>query len=184
MPKAPKLERVILYSALNILPAIKISWATKLYLFFLKRWGVNFTGTPNYISSKTDIDGTDYSLLTVGRGVTISSYVRILTHDWSPHTIGKSMDIFTSKPLGHIKPVAIGDFSFVGTGSIVMPGTVIGKGCLIGAGTVVRGNIPDFSIVIGVLGTIIGDSRDYMLKSFPEFQGKISSFFETDLDYK
>lgn len=181
MAKASKFERAFLYSTLKILPAIKIRWATSLYLFFLKRWGVNFKGKPNYISSKTDIDGTDFGLLTIGEGVTVSSYVRILTHDWSPHTVGKAMGIVTEKPLGNTRGIEIGDFSFVGTGSIVMPGTKIGTGCIIGAGTVVRGNIPDFSIVIGSPGTIIGDSRKYMLKNFPEFKENISKVLTKDI---
>jgi len=181
MSRAPKIERAFLYSALKFLPAIKIRWATDLYLFFLKRWGVNFTGRPNYISSKTDIDGTNFSLLTIGEGVTISSYVRLLTHDWAPHTVGKAMGIFTEKPLGNTREIKIGDFSFVGTGSIVMPGTIIGKGCIIGAGTVVRGAIPDFSIIIGSPGEIIGDSRKYMLKHFPDHSAEITKSLNIDV---
>lgn len=98
----------------------------------------------------------------------MSSYVRILTHDWAPHTIGKWMGVHTDKPPGRLQPVAIGDYSFVGADSIVMPGTRIGKGCLIGSGKVVRGNIPDYSIVIGNPWEIIRDSRDYMAAKFRE----------------
>lgn len=178
MAKAPKIERVICYSLLAILPPLKIRWATNTYLYFLKRWGVNFKGRPNYISAKTNIDGTDYALLTLGEGVTISSYVRVLTHDWSHHTVGKSMGVITENPLGKIRPIEIGDFSFVGTGSIIMPGTKIGKGCIIGSGTVVRGTIPDYAIVIGSPGKIIGDSRDYMIKTFPEFKETILPYLQ------
>ncbi len=178
MAKAPKIERIICYSLMTVLRPIRIRWATGVYLFFLKRWGANFTGRPNYISSKTDIDGTDYSLLTLGEGVTISSYVRLLTHDWSPYTVGKAMGIYTEKPLGKIKPIEIGDFSFIGTGSIVMPGTKIGKGCVIGSGTVVRGTIPDYAIVIGSPGQVIGDSRDYMMKNFSDHKDVILPFLD------
>ncbi len=173
---APKYERVLAYSLITLVRPIRLRWATAVYIYFLRRWGAQFTGRPAYISGKVDIDGTDYSLLTLGEGVTISSYVRILTHDWSPHTVGKAMGVYTTNPLGRICPVTIGDYSFVGTGSIVMPGTKIGRGCLIGAGTVVRGIIPDFSIVIGSPGQIIGDSRSYMSKQFPEYAELISQY--------
>jgi len=59
-----------------------------------------------------------------------------------------------------------------------MPGTTIGKGCVIGAGTVARGNIPDYAMVIGSPAKVIGDTRDYMSKKFPEFAETISEFYE------
>lgn len=168
MSKAPKYERIVAYTLIAFFRPIKLRLVTAIYIFFLRRWGTRFTGQPAYISGKVDIDGTDYSLITLGKGVTLSGNARILTHDWSPYTVGKAMGIQTANPLGRILPVAIGDYSFIGTGSIVMPGASIGRGCIIGAGTVVRGPIPDFSIVIGNPGQIIGDSRDYLARKFPE----------------
>jgi len=170
MAKAPKWERIICYSAIHAVKYVKISWATAVRVYFLRRWGVNFNGRPNYISFLVDIDGTDYSLYSFGQAVTISSYVRILTHDWSPHTIGKAMGVELNPPLGRVMPVNIGDYTFVGTGSIVMPGTTIGRACIVGAGTVVRGDIPDYSIVVGSPAEIVGDSRDYMKQKFPDQQ--------------
>lgn len=163
-----KYERVIAYTLIAILGLFRLRWATTIYIYYLQRWGVKFTGRPAYISGSVSIDSTDYSLITFGEGITISGYVRILTHDWAPHTIGKAMGIYTVLPLGRIQPVVIGDYSFIGTRSIVMPGAKIGRGCLIGAGTIVRGSIPDFSVVIGNPGQIVGDTRDYMIKRFPE----------------
>ena len=169
MAKAPKVERVICYSLISILRPLKVRWATQVKLYYLKKWGANFKGTPQYISSYCDLDGTDYSLFTFGEGVTISSYVRLLTHDWSPYTVGKALGITTDSPLGKIEPIEIGEYSFVGTGSIVMPGTTIGVGCIVGAGTVVRGKIPDYSIVIGSPCAVVGDVRNHIAKNYPEF---------------
>lgn len=45
-----------------------------------------------------------------------------------------------------------------------MPGTTIGRGCIIGAGSVVRGTIPEYSIVIGNPCEVIGNSREYFEK--------------------
>ena len=174
MKTAGKIERVIAYSLMAFFRPLRNRWASAIYIRFLGRWGVNFTGEPAYISSSgVSIDGTDYSLVTIGKGVTISSFIRILTHDWSPFTLGKSMGVNPTKPLGRLLPVRIGDYSFIGTGSILMPGARIGCGCLIGAGTVVRGKIPDYSIVIGSPGQIVGDTRDYMVKKYPDYADAI-----------
>lgn len=166
-----KIEKASTFLLVRAIAPLSPARATKVQYAFYRRYGMNFTGVPNYISSKAAIDGTDYSLITMGEGATVSSYVRILTHDWAPHTVGKALGIWTEKPLGRISPVVIGDFSFVGTGTVIMPGAKIGRGCIIGAGTVVRGVIPDYSIVIGSPGQIIGDSRAYMRRNYPDQVG-------------
>ena len=164
MAKPHKIEKAIAFLLIRNLSPIRPRWSTKVALFFYKRWGMKFNGTPNYISSLVWVDGTDYSLIELGEGCTISSFIRILTHDWSLHTVGKAFGVITEKPLGRTLPVKIGDYVFIGTGSIIMPGTTIGMGSIIGAGTVVRGEIPPYSIVIGSPGQIIGDSREYFEK--------------------
>ncbi len=42
-----------------------------------------------------------------------------------------------------IKPVQIGDGSWLGSNVVVLPGVTIGSGVVISAGTVVNENIPD-----------------------------------------
>ena len=165
--RAGRIERMIAYPLIAVLRAVRLRYGTRVYVYFLKRWGVRMDGPPIYISSKTDLDGSDYSLIHLGEGFTISSYVRVLTHDWSPHTGGKLMGVPDGPPLGRTRGVSVGAHTFIGTGSIVMPGAVIGKGCIIGAGTVVRGIVPDYSIVIGSPGRVVGDSRAYMKRHFP-----------------
>lgn len=163
-----KIEKVAFHLTLAAVGRLSPRLGTKLQYRAYKRWGMQFRGVPNYLSSRVLMDGTDYSFISLGQGVTISSFVRILTHDWAAHTVGKAVGLWTTEPLGRTAPIEIGDFSFVGTGSIVMPGTKIGRGCIIGAGTVVRGTVPDFSIVVGSPGKIVGDSRAYLRKHFAE----------------
>ena len=91
MARAPRHERIIAYALLTVLRSIRMRWATAVYVFLLRRWDARLNGRPAYISGKTYIDGTDYSLVTLGEGVTVSRYVRILTNHWAPHTIGKPM---------------------------------------------------------------------------------------------
>ena len=53
------------------------------------------------------------------------------------------------------RPVSIGPGSWIGHGSVVLPGTRIGRNVVIGANSVVRGEVPDFSIAAGVPAKVI-----------------------------
>lgn len=178
--KPSKIEKILFYILLKTLSSFRPRWGTNIQYFFFKRWGMQFCGKPNYISSKIWFDGTDYSLISIGKEVTMSSYIRVLTHDWSLHTVAKAFDIPQNKPLGKIGSVKIGDFSFIGTGTILMPGCEIGNCCIIAAGTVVRGKIPDYSIYGGSPGKIIGDSREYIKKYLDKDYNNINSLVYKD----
>lgn len=159
-----KFSKFFTFFIINITWYIHPETCTRIYQKFLKGRGANITGDVNYLSAKIWFDGSDYSKISLGKGVTISSNVRVLTHDWALHTVGNALNLKTDEPLGISKGVFIDDYVFVGTGSILMPGCHIGKGTIIGAGTVVRGIIPEFSIVIGNPCAIVGRSDDYYKK--------------------
>jgi acetyltransferase-like isoleucine patch superfamily enzyme len=50
---------------------------------------------------------------------------------------------------GEVRPVRIGDGSWLGHGTVVLPGADIGRHVAVGAGSVVIGTLPDFSIAVG-----------------------------------
>jgi acetyltransferase-like isoleucine patch superfamily enzyme len=52
-------------------------------------------------------------------------------------------------------PVRIGSGTWIGTNVVVLPGADVGRNCAIAAGTVVRGTIPDHSVVAGVPGKVV-----------------------------
>lgn len=156
--KPNKFEKICCFLLVKMVCNFSPRWATRIQEYYFKKWGIRFHDKPNYISSKVWMDGTDYSLIFIGKEVTISSYVRLLTHDWVLHTIAKSLDIKQDRLLG----VEIGDYSFIGSGTIIMPGSKIGKSCIIGAGTVVRGVVPDNSIYIVSPVPVVGDSVQYL----------------------
>lgn len=161
-----KVKKAVFFITLNMVWYVNPQLATKMYYQFLRKNGAKIDGIPNYLSAKIWFDGADYSKITLGKEITISSNVRILTHDWSPYTVGKALDIRTDSPLGINEDIIVGDYSFVGTGAILLPGTVLGKGVLVGAGTVVRGVIPDYSIVIGNPSKVVGDTKKFLDKHF------------------
>jgi acetyltransferase-like isoleucine patch superfamily enzyme len=50
---------------------------------------------------------------------------------------------------GEVRPVRIGDGSWLGHGTVVLPGADIGRHVAVGAGSVVIGSLPDFSVAVG-----------------------------------
>lgn len=154
-----KLHLLIGYLLWSIDPAS----GTNYFIWFYRRQGMIINGTPNYISATVWFDGSDYSLIELGDGCTISSNVRILTHDWSPTTAARGLGLMGQgdKPIGILKQVKIGAYAFVGTGSILLPGAQIGTCSIVGAGTVVRGQVPDYTVVSGNPASVVGDTREY-----------------------
>jgi acetyltransferase-like isoleucine patch superfamily enzyme len=57
--------------------------------------------------------------------------------------------------LGDHHPVSIGAGSWIGHGAIILPGTRIGRQVVVGAGSVVRGVVPDHTIVAGVPAKVV-----------------------------
>lgn len=86
----------------------------------------------------------------IGNFVWIFPYV-VLTNDPYP-------------PSSKMSGCKIEDFVAIATMSTVLPGSVIGRGALVGAMTLVRGNIPDDSIVIGSPGRVIGLTSKILFK--------------------
>jgi acetyltransferase-like isoleucine patch superfamily enzyme len=62
-------------------------------------------------------------------------------------------------PIGRQWPVntavSVGAGSWLGTGAVILPGSVIGRNVVVAAGSVVRGQIPDLSVVAGVPARIV-----------------------------
>lgn len=53
------------------------------------------------------------------------------------------------------RPVRIGNGTWIGHGAVILPGTTIGEFCVIGANSVVRGDIPAYSIAAGAPAQVI-----------------------------
>lgn len=48
-----------------------------------------------------------------------------------------------------LKPITIGNNCFIGARTTILPGTIIDDNCIIGACSVVKGHVPEGSIVCG-----------------------------------
>lgn len=160
-----KIYSVLLRKCIFLIDGINNRLFTKLYYRFLKKRGVIFNGCPNYISSKAYIDGQGYNIITIGKDVVISRDAMLLTHDYSIETALHSINKGTNNRTTHINnSIIIGDNSFIGAKASLLPGTKVGKNCIIGACAVVKGNIPDGSVVIGNPYKIICKTNDIAYK--------------------
>lgn len=136
-------------------------WHMPFMLWWLKRKGVRMSGRPIYISGIAWIDSSDYSKVALGDKVVISSGVRILTHDYAIARALEAANIATDSEVAFVRPVTIGDNSFVGTYAIVMPGTEIGRNVIVSAGTVVKGKVADNMIIAGNPWRVVGNTLEY-----------------------
>ncbi len=129
----------------------------------------------------TILDATEG--LTVGTGCQIGAWVGIFTHG-SENSIRLLGNEFVNTPnsmrTGYTRgKIKIGDFTFVGARSIILPGVNIGKGCLIASGTLVTKDIPDYSLVVGSPGRIVGSTLE-IDKRFFESHDYSSTYYDID----
>ena len=161
---ARKIEKLLVFTCRGLVSPVSPRLCTKLLINFYRRNGMCINGIPNYVSAKSWFDGTDYARIELNEGCTISSYARILTHDWSLDTVVRGMGLKPERWLGNHGNVRIGEFAFVGHGVILLPGANVGNAALLGAGSVVRGKVPDYAIFVGNPAQQVGDTRVYANK--------------------
>lgn len=104
--------------------------------------------------------GSEPFLITLGDRVTITSGVKILTHDGSTWLV-RDNGVRYQKYL----PVEIGSDVFIGVNTIIMPGVVIGSNVVVGAGSVVTKDLASGFVYVGNPARSIG--------SFEQFKEKV-----------
>ena len=134
---------------------------------------MKISGSPRYISPSVFFDGYDYSIISIGDRSVISKEVVLLTHDFSIaralESIGKHNENM-NKDEYFLKGINIGNNCFIGYRAMLLPGTTIGSNCIVGAGAVVKGNIPDNSIVLGNPAHIYANTDEWARKKLEENQ--------------
>lgn len=135
----------------------------------LKHFGIKIEGIPKYIAPDVYFDSSCPSNISLGDNITISKQVCFLTHDYSITTalaaIGKRIRRGDAeKEVYFNKKIEIGNDCFIGLRSIILPGTKIGNNTIVGGGAVVKGVIPDNSVIVGNPARIIGKTTDFANK--------------------
>lgn len=107
--------------------------------------------------------GSEPFLISIGDRVTITSGVKLLTHDGSTWLVRDQ----NGRRYQRYAPITIGSDVFIGVNTIVMPGVTIGSRVVIGAGSVVTKNIPDNSVAVGNPARVITsfDSLDAKIRA-------------------
>jgi acetyltransferase-like isoleucine patch superfamily enzyme len=124
--------------------------------------GVNFTDTPRYIHYNAFLDAGGG--LTIGKNIVISTDVIILTHDYSYTTGLISINKKPPTDICVLMPVFIGDNCFIGARVTILPGAKIGSNVIIGAGSVVKGMIPDNSVIFGNPAKVVAQTNEWVTK--------------------
>lgn len=117
--------------------------------------GVSVLGGENF--------GSEPYLITLKKKCRITSDVVFITHDGGTWVFRDCWDKY--KDVIKFGRIEIGEEAFIGTRSIIMPGVKIGKHSVVGAGSVVTKNVPDYTVVAGVLARIICTTQEYAEKS-------------------
>lgn len=55
----------------------------------------------------------------------------------------------------NIKETKIGENCFIGIGVAIQAGTILGKQCVVGSNSVVRGEFPDYCVIVGAPARIV-----------------------------
>lgn len=116
--------------------------------------------------------GSEPWLITIGNKVTITSGVRLLTHDGATWLINDHLG-----RRERFAPVHICDNVFIGSNAIIMPGVKIEGNVIVAAGSVVTKSVRKGSIVGGNPAKVIGSFDTYKKKALENFVSK------HDMDY-
>lgn len=120
--------------------------------------GIDIAGDPTRFKIGEGSHLKSDTFIECSGGVTIGRYfhtARGLTIFSTKH-VWKGVPTIPYRTTSEDAPVCIGDCVWVGANVTILPGAQIGSGAIIGAGSVVRGQIPEGSIVIGNPATVVG----------------------------
>jgi acetyltransferase-like isoleucine patch superfamily enzyme len=113
-------------------------------------------GTGSIIIGDNTAIGQNFHVTAAGeliicKNTTISGNVFITDIDHDYQVIGRH--IMDQQYI--VKPTYIGENCFIGFGARIQAGTKLGKQCIVGTNAVVRGEFPDYSVIVGVPARVV-----------------------------
>lgn len=102
-------------------------------------------GCDTHINRGVLLDGR--GIVEIGNSVSISHRVAIVSADHDPQS--PSFDYRSAK-------ITIKDYVWIGVNATILKGVTIGEGAVVAAGTVVRKDVPPYTIVGGIPAQTIG----------------------------
>lgn len=134
------LNRVIVKKRVRILPGVRIETHKQGTITFEEEVSI---GQNFHITSAGN--------LIIGNNTTISGNVFVTNIDHEYSEIGVHI---LNQPM-IVKETRIGSNCFLGFGVAIQAGTILGHHCVVGASSVVRGQFPDYSVIVGSPARII-----------------------------
>lgn len=89
--------------------------------------------------------------LVIGKDTTISGNVFITNIDHEYRDVSKHI---MDQPFIY-KETVIGEGCFIGFGAAIQAGTKLGNHCVVGTNAVVRGEFPDYSVIVGIPAKVV-----------------------------
>ncbi|KAA0958752.1 acyltransferase [Planococcus sp. ANT_H30] len=108
-------------------------------------------GSGCFINTNSSI--TSIEKISIGKNCKIGNNVVIVDHDHDYKNLPNAPLVST--------PVSIGENVWIGANSVILRGTEIGDNCVIAAGTIVKGQIPDDTIVYQKKSNIFKKVKGY-----------------------
>lgn len=108
--------------------------------------GNNVSIGQNFHCTTKDIDGLKIGSNTVILGNVCCTNI---DHEY------KEIDKFVLEQQLLFKKTQIGENCFIGYGAMIQAGTILGKQCVVGANSVVRGEFPDYCVIVGSPAKIV-----------------------------
>ena len=150
---------------------VKIKWLLETQ--FLRFRGMRI-GKYSYVANTLFIHGVNRVL--IADKVRIFPGVRMETHQdgyidiHEDVSIGQNFHITSAGDIDHdyrevgrhilkqpllVRHTEIGENCFIGYGAAIQAGTVLGRQCIVGANSVVRGEFPDYCVIVGAPARIV-----------------------------
>ena len=102
----------------------------------------------------TEEFSTEPYLIELGRNVAVAAGTQFITHDGSIRLARNDKN----QNIQHVGRIIVGDNTYIGQSCMLLSGARVGANCIIGAGSVVRGRIPDNSVVAGNPARVVGQA--------------------------
>ena len=143
---------------------LKLRSRFKVLSYGIKFNHVDLIEIGNFVSvgPRVTIDAGASNGIFIGSNVLIASgvYIRSGNHNFSDTNIEISNQGYTSKTLnynGDTYSIVIENSVWIGANAILLSGSYIGMGAIISAGSVISGKVPNYSIVVGNPGRVVGN---------------------------
>ena len=152
MKKMSKIFSVLIRCVIKFFNYFNTTKYMKMYTKYLQKQGIqieDYDGV-GYIDPTAEIDGADCSLISIGKNVTMSKHVILLTHDFSIwNALIYKYPELKKQRIRFLKRIDIGNNVFTGANSIVLPGTTIEENVIIGSASVVKGKLQRNTVYAG-----------------------------------